>query len=141
MERNRRELGDAARQLLGSQGRRLAQHFLDFAAAGRLVLAWRPDVAESPRWLFRRGRKQAALAALLRTRNAEAGRPELARNGRNRRRRRQKSQTAKGNGERIAPHRKYVIPFLLACIILACNQLTGINSIICYNANILIQAD
>ena len=37
-------------------------------------------------------------------------------------------------------HRKYVIPFVLACIILACNQLTGVNSIIGYNATILIQA-
>ncbi len=36
--------------------------------------------------------------------------------------------------------RKYVIPFILACVILACNQLTGINSIIGYNATILIQA-
>jgi hypothetical protein len=35
--------------------------------------------------------------------------------------------------------RKYVIPFILACIILACNQATGINSIIGYNANILLQ--
>jgi len=31
-------------------------------------------------------------------------------------------------------------PFVLACIILACNQATGINSIIGYNATILIQA-
>ena len=37
-------------------------------------------------------------------------------------------------------HRKYVIPFVLACVILACNQATGINSIIGYNATILIQA-
>ena len=37
-------------------------------------------------------------------------------------------------------HRKYVIPFVLACIILACNQATGVNSIIGYNATILIQA-
>jgi MFS family permease len=37
-------------------------------------------------------------------------------------------------------HRKYVVPFVLACVILACNQLTGINSIIGYNATILIQA-
>jgi MFS family permease len=36
--------------------------------------------------------------------------------------------------------RKYVIPFLLACIILACNQTTGINSIIAYNTNILLQS-
>ena len=37
-------------------------------------------------------------------------------------------------------HRKYVIPFLLACVILACNQTTGINSIIGYNTNILLQS-
>ncbi len=36
--------------------------------------------------------------------------------------------------------RKYVIPFLLACVILACNQATGVNSIIGYNTTILIQA-
>ncbi len=33
-----------------------------------------------------------------------------------------------------------MIPFLLACVILACNQATGVNSIIGYNATILIQA-
>ena len=36
--------------------------------------------------------------------------------------------------------RKYVIPFVLACVILACNQTTGINSIIAYNTNILLQS-
>jgi MFS transporter, SP family, solute carrier family 2 (myo-inositol transporter), member 13 len=36
--------------------------------------------------------------------------------------------------------RKYVIPFLLACVILACNTATGINSIIGFNTNILIQS-
>jgi SP family myo-inositol transporter-like MFS transporter 13 len=36
--------------------------------------------------------------------------------------------------------RKYVIPFILACVILACNQATGINSIIGYNTNILLQS-
>ncbi len=36
--------------------------------------------------------------------------------------------------------RKYVIPFLLACAILSCNQATGINSVIGYNTTILIQA-
>src|ERR1017187_3207242 len=36
--------------------------------------------------------------------------------------------------------RKYILPFVLACDILACNQATGVNSIIGYNATILIQA-
>ena len=33
-----------------------------------------------------------------------------------------------------------MIPFVLACVILACNQTTGINSIIGYNTNILLQS-
>jgi SP family myo-inositol transporter-like MFS transporter 13 len=36
--------------------------------------------------------------------------------------------------------RKYVVPFLLACVILACNTATGINSIIGYNTSILLQS-
>jgi hypothetical protein len=36
--------------------------------------------------------------------------------------------------------RKYVIPFLLACAILACNQATGVNSIIIYNTTIFLQS-
>jgi len=36
--------------------------------------------------------------------------------------------------------RKYVIPFLLACIILSCNTATGVNSIIGYNTGILLQS-
>ncbi|MBY0240816.1 MAG: sugar porter family MFS transporter [Burkholderiaceae bacterium] len=36
--------------------------------------------------------------------------------------------------------RRYVAPFLLACLILACNQATGINSILAYAVTILDQA-
>jgi MFS family permease len=36
--------------------------------------------------------------------------------------------------------RKYVIPFLLACVILACNTATGINSVVAYNTDILLQS-
>ena len=36
--------------------------------------------------------------------------------------------------------RRYLIPFLLACVILACNTATGINSVIGYNVDILIQS-
>ena len=53
------------------------------------------------------------------------------------------AEKAKSAGARVKEsllRRKYVIPFLLACIILACNQATGVNSIIGYNATILIQA-
>ena len=36
--------------------------------------------------------------------------------------------------------RKYVVPFVLACIVLFCNTACGINSIIGYNTNILLQS-
>ncbi len=97
-------------------------------------------VAESPRWLFRRGNTAAARVALLRSRAEAQADVEL-----------HEMETAaaaerakvSSTGEKVREsllHRKYVIPFVLACIILACNQATGINSIIGYNATILIQA-
>lgn len=96
-------------------------------------------VAESPRWLFRRGKKEAAYAALLRSRSTEQAQTEL----------REMEETladekvATPVGQKIKDsllRRKYVIPFLLACIILFCNTATGINSIIGYNTNILLQS-
>jgi MFS transporter, SP family, solute carrier family 2 (myo-inositol transporter), member 13 len=94
-------------------------------------------VAESPRWLLRRGKKDAAQAALLRSRTAADADHELremedviaA----------EKTKAAGGQAKESLLRRKYVIPFILACIILACNQATGINSIIGYNADILLQ--
>jgi len=96
-------------------------------------------VAESPRWLFRRGRRDAAYAALLRSRTTEQAELELAEME-------QATAAEKANtstGAKVKEsllRRKYVIPFVLACVILACNQATGVNSIIGYNANILLQS-
>jgi len=96
-------------------------------------------VAESPRWLFRRGKKEEALAALLRSRTSEQAESEL-------REMEETSTAEKANtptGAKVKEsllRRKYVIPFILACVILACNQTTGINSIIGYNTNILLQS-
>lgn len=94
-------------------------------------------VAESPRWLFRRGRKEAARAALLRSRAPSQADLEI----------REMEEAASAglradaaNTRESLLRRKYVIPFILACIILACNQATGVNSIIAYNTNILIQS-
>ncbi|WP_109489056.1 MFS transporter [Occallatibacter savannae] len=93
-------------------------------------------VTESPRWLYRRSPERAR-AALLRSRAPEqatielremeaASKPAIA--------------TAGVKASDSLLRRKYVIPFLLACIILACNTATGINSIIGFNTNILIQS-
>ena len=96
-------------------------------------------LSESPRWLLKRGRREAAYAALLRSRTTEQSDLEL--------REMQELATSAGSKDASATRiresllrRKYVIPFLLACIILACNQTTGINSIIAYNTNILLQS-
>lgn len=93
-------------------------------------------LAESPRWLVRRGRTDAAHRALLRTRApAEAG-AELrdmqaaARSG----------QTGGAAANDRLLSRRYVLPFLLACLILALTQATGINSVLAYVVNILNQA-
>jgi MFS transporter, SP family, solute carrier family 2 (myo-inositol transporter), member 13 len=92
-------------------------------------------VTESPRWLYRRGRTQQALAALLRSRTPEAADLELAEM---RAVQTQPDLSNKGTGSLL--RRKYVVPFLLACVILACNTATGINSIIGYNTSILLQS-
>lgn len=96
-------------------------------------------VAESPRWLFRRGRRDAALAALLRSRTNDQANLELTEMAEAAAAEKAQSSTGTKIKESLLS-RKYVIPFLLACVILACNQATGVNSIIGYNANILLQS-
>ncbi|MCC6126759.1 MAG: MFS transporter [Pirellulales bacterium] len=96
-------------------------------------------VAESPRWLFRRNRKDAARAALLRTRTPEQAELELREM--EEAAAAEKLQSASGGAVKESLlHRKYVIPFLLSCIILACTQATGVNSMIQFNASVLLQA-
>ncbi|MFA6070726.1 MAG: MFS transporter, partial [Janthinobacterium sp.] len=95
-------------------------------------------LAESPRWLAQRGRIEQARQSLLRTRLPAAAELEL----------REMLDTpenvakASGNARARDPllSRRYVLPFLLACLILACTQATGINSILAYVVNILNQA-
>ncbi len=94
-------------------------------------------LAESPRWLFRRNRVEQAHAALLRSRTPEQAAVEID----------EMAQiAAEGTSPTGVVHkdpllsRRYVLPFLLACVILACNTATGINSVIGYNVDILIQS-
>lgn len=101
-------------------------------------------VSESPRWLFRRGRVNAARAALLRSRSPEEADREL---GEMQALEEQKRVASNGHTAIAVPaardsllRRKYLIPFLLACVILACNTATGINSVIGYNTSILLQS-
>jgi MFS transporter, SP family, solute carrier family 2 (myo-inositol transporter), member 13 len=96
-------------------------------------------VSESPRWLFRREKKDAAYSALLRSRTQGQADVELAEMEQAAAAEKVKTSTGAQVKESLL-RRKYVIPFVLACVILACNQATGVNSIIGYNTNILLQS-
>ena len=97
-------------------------------------------VAESPRWLFRRGKTERRPRRASPLPHSRTGRTPSC-------------EEMDADQSPPRPHvprqarvsesllrRKYVIPFLLACVILFCNTATGINSIIGYNTNILLQS-
>ena len=132
------KLGDAAR-LLAFKDTAWRGIFWVSLPPGILFVIGSFMVAESPRWLLRRGRTDAAYTALLRSRSREQADLEL-------REMQEVTATEKGKtsgatqAKESLLRRKYVIPFVLACIILACNQATGVNSIIAYNTNILLQS-
>jgi MFS family permease len=108
-------------------------------APGILFMIGSLLVAESPRWLFNRGKRELAHAALLRSRNSARAEAELHEMDETSRSEAKPSSSGRKIKESLL-RRKYVIPFLLACIILFCNTATGINSIIGYNTSILLQS-
>jgi len=130
------QLGDAA-ALFAFKGSAWRRIFWVSLPPGILFAIGSLMVAESPRWLLRHGRKDAAYAALLRSRMPDQADLELkeiqealaA----------EKSSTSTRTNDSLL-RRKYVIPFVLACIILACTQSTGINSNIAFNTDILLQS-
>jgi SP family myo-inositol transporter-like MFS transporter 13 len=106
---------------------------------GLLFLIGSLMVAESPRWLLRRGKKDAARFALLRSRDPEQANREM-REIEQVLASEKKNTSAASSAKESLLRRKYVIPFILACIVLAFTQATGINSVIAYNTNILLQS-
>ena len=130
-------LGDAA-SLFRFKDRAWRSIFWVSLPPGILFVVGSFVVSESPRWLFRRGAEEKAYGALLKSRSREQARLEM------------EEMRGAGHAARIKAagaqmgdpllQRKYVIPFLLACAILFCNTATGVNSIIGYNAGILLQS-
>jgi MFS transporter, SP family, solute carrier family 2 (myo-inositol transporter), member 13 len=133
------KLGDAV-QLFAAKETAWRSIFWVSLPPGILFVIGTVMVAESPRWLFRRGKTEAARAALLRSRNSEQAEMELKEMEETAAEEKNKVSSAVEKIRESLLRRKYVIPFILACVILSCNQATGINSVIGYNATILIQA-
>lgn len=117
---------------VGGDALRLAQDdawramFLTALYPAVLFLAGALLLAESPRWLLRRGRTEAARQALLRARPPEAA--ELEFNT-------MTATAAPAQSGGAAPagslwQRRYIVPFLLACTVLGLTQTTGINSVL-----------
>ena len=131
------KLGDAAR-LYAFKDTAWRSIFWVSLPPGILFVLGSFMVAESPRWFYRRGKVEAARAALLRSRSEEQAATELKEMEETAAAEKAKSSSTRARESLLS--RKYVIPFVLACVILACNQATGINSVILYNTNILIQA-
>lgn len=91
-------------------------------------------LSESPRWLVRKGKIDAAMAALRRATSESEAEIEMHE---------MQSLTAENKSRAASDsllRRKYVIPFILACIVLSLNQTTGINSVLGYLVIILKQA-
>ena len=96
---------------------------------------------ESPRWLYRNGREDEALLALAANNGEEAAKEILdemkAADAKEAADKAAMAEAAKGD---TLFQRKYVIPFLLAVVVLACTQATGINSVLNYSVKIFQQA-
>ena len=115
--------------------------FLAVLYPGTLFLLGCLFVGESPRWLIRRGRAAQAESVLARLRPAaECGR-EVAEIGAALAEEQARPKTGRLAAlAEMLTERRYVLPFVLACVILGCNQATGINSILQFMSTILQHA-
>jgi len=111
--------------------------FLSVIYPGLLFFAGAFFLTESPRWLLRRGKKEEAMRALRRSASEQEA--ELALEEMQALVDKKLGKAASSDSGSLL-QRKYVIPFVLACIILAFNQATGINSILGFLVVILKQA-
>jgi SP family myo-inositol transporter-like MFS transporter 13 len=111
--------------------------FLSMIVPGLLFSIGSIFLVETPRWLFRKGRRAEALASLRRLGPQSEAELQIV----------EMEAQVEGQVREISPkwggsllQRKYVVPFLLACVVLACNQATGINSVLAFLVLILKQA-
>ena len=90
---------------------------------------------ESARWLYKKGHKDEALASLAANNGEEKAKEILAEMlAADEAAAAEKAKNAAATDSLF--QKKYVIPFILAVVILACNQTTGINSVLNYTVTI-----
>lgn len=111
------------------------------ALPGLILFLGAFKLKESPRWLYRRGREDEALISLAANNGEEAAKEILAEmKAADKAEEEQKAQVAAQSKGDSLLQRKYVIPFILAVVVLACTQATGINSVLNYSVKIFQQA-
>lgn len=111
--------------------------FLCSAIPGFILFLGAFWLKESPRWLYKKGMKDAALASLAANNGKEKAKAILdemiAADEAAAAEKAAIAEAAKGDS---LFQRKFIYPFLLAVVILACNQTTGINSVLNYTVDI-----
>lgn len=121
--------------ILAAQNHAWRSMFLAVIYPGVLFFGGAFFLSETPRWLLRKGRAEQARLVLRRSVSAEQA--ELAFD---------EMQALASEAHARAAHgdsllqRKYVVPFLLACVVLVATQTTGINSVLSFLVLILRQA-
>jgi MFS family permease len=110
--------------------------FLSVVYPGLIFFTGSFVLSETPRWLFAKGRADDAYQSLRRSASEEEASLEMREMESLAQENKKKAST--GTGSLL--QRKYVFPFVLACVILGLNQSTGINSVLPYLAIILKQA-
>ena len=133
--------GASAAELFAAKNSAWRMIFWVSVAPGILFLIGGFFVSESPRWLFRKGHRDAARTALVRSSGdaaADLVLREMEESDQAERASAKAAAATVGGGSLL--QRRYVYPFLLAVVILACNQFTGINSVLAYSVKIFQQA-
>ena len=133
--------GSDAAAVTAAADRAWRSMFLAVLYPGTLFLLGCLFVGESPRWLIRRGRADKAAGVLSRLRPLEQCEREVAEIGAALAEEQARPKLSRGAAlAEMLTERRYVLPFVLACVILGCNQATGINSILQFMSTILQHA-
>ena len=109
--------------------------FLVSCIPGIILFVGAFRLEESSRWLYRKGRRDEALASLAANNGFDRAEKILADMiAADEAEAAEKAKNAAATDSLL--QKKYVVPFILAVVILACNQTTGINSVLNYTVTI-----